>query len=126
MKRFVVVCLMALLAFDIYSAAYSSADSIVKIPVIDKSKSSGTTRRTPALIPIECCYDTFSNSVIVSFKFPIGEVEVTIVNNSTGYWMSETVSSESVPAIIPISGDSGFYSITFTSDGRQYSGEFEL
>ncbi len=83
--------------------------------------------RSPVLVPISASYDGFLSCILVSFSYDLGEVDYELVNLSTSGTAYGTIDSDSGSQIIMMSGDAGYYSITFTlSSGTQYYGEFEI
>ena len=57
----------------------------------------------------------------------LGEVGVNVTNHSTGDYLDGTLDANAGTAILPISGDEGFYTIKFIlANGTEYYGEFEL
>ncbi len=83
--------------------------------------------RSPALVPISASYVESSSCILVNFKYDLGEVDYELVNLSTSGTAYGTIDSDSGSQIIMMSGDAGYYSITFTlSSGTQYYGEFEI
>lgn len=82
--------------------------------------------RSPAVVPISAQYDSFASSVFLTFTSNLGEIEVEVMNTTNGYYDSGDILTLTLYAIIPISGGSGHYIITFTlSSGQQYRGEFD-
>lgn len=81
--------------------------------------------RSQNAIPIACC--VISNTIFVSFSEDIGEVEVTLEEVSNGIIFQTFVDSSDHSAILPFSGASGEYTITFSlSSGVVYCGIYEL
>ncbi len=75
-------------------------------------------------IPIESCYMGMMNFIQTTFSEDLGEVSLEIINTSTGEICSETFDSGVTPqTLLPISGDSGYYTITYTTEsGDIYEG----
>ena len=83
--------------------------------------------RSPALIPIVAYYDSSVSSVLLSFRSNLGEIEVEVLNSSTGGYSSTFVDTQFLYSAIPITLGSGHYIITFTLlSGQQYQGEFNV
>ncbi len=88
---------------------------------------SSNKHRAPARIPIKVSYVSFISALNITFMNSLGEVEVNVTNHSTGDYLSGTLDANAGTAILPISGDEGFYTVTFIlPDGKEYYGEFEL
>ena len=82
--------------------------------------------RVPSAVQIEAEYDELSGSVFVYLANAGASVDVTIENQSTGETSSNIVSGNGT-AMIPFSGTSGTWVITFTLlNGDVYEGEFVL
>gem|GEM_PF-550079 len=91
------------------------------------SPDNGKTKRTPASILISCYYESNLSSIFVTFTSELESVDVEVNNQSTGEYLSGTISGAVGTQILPISGTAGFYTIYFTlSNGAQYYGEFEI
>lgn len=87
----------------------------------------GDNHRASARIPIKVSYVSFISALSITFMNSLGEVEVNVTNHSTGDYLSGILDANAGTAILPISGDEGFYTVTFVrSDGTEYYGEFEL
>ncbi|MBQ5979090.1 MAG: DUF3244 domain-containing protein [Bacteroidales bacterium] len=83
--------------------------------------------RSPAIVPISASYDSVLASVSLSFSYNLGEIEVEVLNSTTGGYSSLSVDTQFLYAVIPITLGSGHYIITFTlPSGRQYGGEFDV
>lgn len=79
-------------------------------------------------IPIESCYMGMMNFIQTTFSEDLGEVTLEVINTSTGEICSETFDSGVTPqTLLPISGDSGYYIITYTTEsGDIYEGTLVL
>lgn len=65
--------------------------------------------------------------MLVRFIKDVGEVEISIRNLSSGEYNDYTINSKIGSIVLPISGDSGDYVITFTlQNGKQFIGEFSI
>ena len=65
--------------------------------------------------------------MLVRFIKDVGEVEISIRNLSSGEYNDYTINSKIGSIVLPISGDSGDYVITFTlQNGKQFLGEFSI
>lgn len=75
-------------------------------------------------IPIESCYMGMMNFIQTTFSEDLGEVTLEVINTSTGEICSETFDSGvTLQTHLPISGDSGYYIITYTTEsGDIYEG----
>ncbi len=127
MKRVYILALLLLSALVVPVLSVSGEDGPVIVVIKDLGTKSNQPHRVPAKIPFECRYDPGLGNVVVMFTNPIGEVYVDIDNRTTGDHIDVTVSSNMGVQMIPCPGTEGFCTITFTlSNGRQYSGEFNL
>lgn len=103
-------------------------DEIIRVCVVTHSETNGKrTNRTPARIPVRALYLSSASSIQVTFNYDIGNVDISISNEATGESVSYDVDSQTGLCILPISGDTGLWSITFTLEsGVQYQGEFSV
>ncbi len=113
------------------SFAYTLNDADKKedkdIPIRIGNVRIGDKHRASARIPIKVSYVSFISALSITFMNTLGEVEVNVTNHSTGDYLSGTLDANAGTAILPISGDEGFYTVTFIlPDGKEYYGEFEL
>lgn len=87
----------------------------------------GDNHRAPARIPIKVSYVSFISALNITFMNTLGEVEENVTNHSTGDYLGGTLDANAGTVILPISGDEGFYTVTFIlPNGTEYYGEFEL
>lgn len=124
---FTLMLLVSVLGTDIANAV--SDDNQIPLVVIDDIRTgSSTTRRAAVFLPLECYYDSLLNGVVVSFLKPLGYVNIVLDAISTGEAYSTIVNSSDMgQCIIPVSGESGCYMISFsTDDGKLYRGVFEI
>ena len=131
-KKTIFIYLFAVLVFSFSLTCFNEmkadvlAQSSVPI-VLGDPNPDNSAPRSPSLIPISACYDEFLSCILVSFSYDLGEVDYELVNLSTSGTAYGTIDSDSGSQIIMMSGDAGYYSITFTlSSGTQYYGEFEI
>ena len=105
----------------------SSSDTVIVINPIPEQGPEPNGPRSPALIPISAYYDSSMSSVLLSFRSNLGEIEVEVLNSTTGGYSSLSADTQFLYAVIPITLGSGHYIITFTlPSGRQYGGEFDV
>ncbi|MCM1502221.1 MAG: DUF3244 domain-containing protein [Bacteroidales bacterium] len=83
--------------------------------------------RAPEKIPIVAYYDSFLNGIAITFTRDLGNIEVNVTNHTTGEYLEGTMNAAAGVTMLPISGDEGYYTLTFTlSGGKVYEGKFEL
>lgn len=131
-KKPIIIYLFAVLVFSFSLTCLNGikaeviAQSSVPI-VLGDPNPDNSAPRSPALVPISASYVESLSCILVNFKYDLGEVDYELVNLSTSGTESGTIDSDSGSQIIMMSGDAGYYSITFTlSSGTQYYGEFEI
>ena len=92
--------------------------------VTDSSKDN----RSLAQLPVECCYMGMMNLILTTFSSDLGEVTLEVINTSTGEISHDIFDSGMTPqSVLPISGNSGYYTITcITETGDIYEGSFEI
>lgn len=127
---FILLCaipcsLGAMERFSVEEPSFCSDTSIVIDPLPGVSPVTGP--RSKVMIPIAASYDSATFSVYLSFKSNIGEIEVEVLNSTTGSYTSAFVDTQFLYSVIPITLGSGHYIITFTlSSGQQYQGTFDV
>ena len=78
-------------------------------------------------VPISASYESMMSSVILYFTSNLGEIEVEVLNTTTGGYVSDFVDTQFLYATIPIIMGPGHYILLFTlPSGRQYIGEFDI
>jgi len=83
--------------------------------------------RSEVFVPISASYDSMLSSVILSFTSNLGEIEVEVVNTTTGGYVSGMVDTSFLSATVPITFGSGHYILLFTlPSGQRYRGEFDV
>ncbi len=127
MKRFLLLLSILFLAAEV-SWSYSNGDhQFIPIRVLDNSTETGRENRSQDVIPIQALYDELSSSIYIQFLQNIGNVCVTVTNIDTGYDAEFDMDSNVGATFLPISGESGFYYITFVATvAGEYEGEFEI
>ena len=83
--------------------------------------------RSEVLVPISASYNSMLSSVLLYFTSNLGEIEVEVMNSTTGGYDFGTIDTQFLYATIPISFGSGHYILLFTlPSGQRYKGEFDL
>jgi len=104
-----------------------AADSAIVISPIPDQDSGSHGPRMPGIIPISASYESMLSSVLLTFTSNLGEIEVEVMNTTTGDYISEMIDTLFLSATVPITMGPGHYLILFTlPSGRQYKGEFVL
>lgn len=117
---------MFLAVFASCSMMYADeGDDYARIDVLLKHVVRKTLTRS-GLIPITCYYDNCSNCLVVSFEEDLGEVTVTLTNQSNGATITDVIDSSIGQTTIPIFNHNvDSYSIAYeTVAGDVYSGIF--
>lgn len=127
MKRFVLLLFILFFGAEV-SWSYSCGDhQFIPIRVLDNTTETGREHRSQVYIPIQAFYDDFTSSIYIQFLQSIGDVYIDVTNIDTGYNADFEVDSSLGTVILPISGESGLYDITFVlSEGGAYQGELYL
>ena len=127
MKRFLLLLSILFLGAEV-SWSYSCGDhQFIPIRVLDNTTETGREHRSQVYIPIQAFYDDFTSSIYIQFLQSIGDVYIDVTNIDTGYNADFEVDSSLGTVILPISGESGLYDITFVlSEGGAYQGELYL
>lgn len=108
-------------------AIVPSQDSIIVIDPIPILFPDNNIPRLPVLVPISASYESLLSSVLLTFTSNLGEIEVEVLNTTTGGYFSDFVDTQFLYATIPITMGPGHYVLLFTlPSGRQYKGEFDV
>ncbi len=84
-------------------------------------------KRNPILIPINALYYVTFSYIDVSFTSNIGDVTITLTNQTTGGSTSMQSNSGFGGCLVPVTLGSGFYRISFVAqDGASYEGYFTV
>ncbi len=83
--------------------------------------------RSPALVPISASYEAMLSTLFLTFTSNLGEIEVEVMNTTTGGYDSGTIDTQFLSATVPITMGSGHYIILFTlPSGQRYKGELDI
>ena len=83
--------------------------------------------RSPEVIPVSASYESLLSTVFLTFSCNLGEIEVEVMNTTTGGYDSGIIDTQYLSDSIPITMGSGHYIILFTlPSGRRYIGEFDV
>lgn len=119
--------LMALL-LPLFSLKMSADEekAIIRIPITLEPEKNLT--RSQGDEQIICHYHGMMTSIVTTFSLDLGMVNITITNCSTGEsWYESFDSSVQTQSVIYISGETGFYEISYmTSSGDIYKGTLIL
>ena len=127
MKRFLLFAAALLLTIP-FNALRADGDEPVEIIIGDGgSMEGGPTHHAPSLIPMSCYYSAALSSILVNYQFDLGATVIEIENPTTGEYSQTLVNALAGPMVLPISGTSGQWTITFTlASGTVYCGEFAI
>lgn len=119
----ILLFLAVLLPLSVFQLNADEKKKSLKIP-LNKIEHTNDNNRSLNLLPIECCYMGMMNLIQSTFSKDLGDVTLEVINTSTGEISCETFDSGVTPqTLLPISGDSGYYTITYTSEsGDIYEG----
>lgn len=95
--------------------------------VIDITVDPAGTPVTRSEIPVSAFYVSAMNRINITFLHNIGDVTIRLTNLTTGYMISTVVDSSVGSYILPVTGGTGLYKLSFiTEDGAHYSGFFNV
>lgn len=79
-------------------------------------------------LPIECYYAVYLKSIQTTVYDNLGEITIEVLNTTTGEYIYDSFDSVVTQQhILNITGSSGFYTITYTTEsGETYLGTLEL
>lgn len=119
----------AILSFGLLFPTISLADGSGEVIVV-KEQSCGDGNDTGPrgiIVPIQAAYEANTHLVSIAFLSNLGIVNIDIENEDTGELSTYMVNSAVVNHSFIISGDSGYWSITFTLlNGTEYVGLWTL
>lgn len=98
---------------------------ISEVPILD----GGGGDRSLIISELRACIVSFGDNVyvVVTVFQDLGQMEYSITNTSTGWYIDDEFNAVPGSYPIPISGSPGFYTISFIlPDGRSCYGTFEL
>lgn len=125
--KFAASMIVALVLFNTFSVvAFSKKDPTTPILINPFPSIPEDAPRTPSAVRIEASFDSGENVINVWLRNAGTSVTVDIENVSTGASYQYSVSGDGSD-VLPISGASGYWTITFTlSDGSVYAGNFMI
>ena len=126
-KKIILLLLAALLPLSVFQLNADEKKTKHGIP-LNPVKDYQDNNRSLIQLPIESCYMGMMNLIQSTFSRDLGEVVLEVINTSTGEIICETFDSGVTPqTLLPISGDSGYYIITYTTEsGDIYEGTLVL
>ena len=120
-----ILCSLAL--FLSMGNSFADEEGGTDIIIEENASMGGPMFRDPTVIPISATAYSSPSFIEIRFLADLGFVSVEIENQTTGEYTQTMVNSAISPAIFPISGNAGFWTITFTlPDGTVYYGEFTI
>ena len=127
MKRFVLLLFILFFGAEVSWSSSCGDHQFIPIRVLENTTETGRENRSQVYIPIQAFYDDFTSSIYIQFLLDIGDVNITVTNNDTGYSADFEVDSILGTTVLPIYGGCGIYHITFVlSEGGGYQGEVEI
>ena len=82
--------------------------------------------KAPAYVPISASYEAMISTVFLTFTSNLGEIEVEVMNTTSGGYDSGTIDSQFLSATVPLTMGPGHYIILFTlPSGQRYKGELD-
>ena len=126
MKR-IIILLFSLVLVGISNSPLFAQDNGNTIIVFEDELGDNGPQRSLS-IPVEAVYLGASSSIVFTFTQNVGTVNITVTNTQTGEYVVTPVNTSISPfEIVPISGDSGLYTIrVLLNDNTTYYAELEL
>lgn len=101
-----------------------SRQSPTEIPITEFGQN-GNGPRQQTTIPIRASY--FGGTVFVSFLQNLGDVEITVEEQSNGIILQTTVDSSTLSVALPLNMTAGYFCISFSLEsGAEYIGHFPV
>ena len=128
MKKLLLFAAAFLLALPFTWAQTGGGDDPFEILIGEGGTGNGgPEHRSPGTIPFQVAYSSSLSSLLLTFNDNLGSVAIRVENLTTGWYLQTQVNAVSGSQLLPISGTSGYYEITFTlTDGHIYIGYFEI
>lgn len=124
MKTKIILQLLAVfLPLSVFQLNADEKNTKQEIP-LNQTQLTHENNRSVIKFPIECSYLGLMNLIQTTISSDLGEVTIEVVNTSTGEISIDTFDSDvTMQTFLPISGDSGYYTITYTTEfGDIYEG----
>lgn len=123
----ILLFLAVLLPLSVFTLNADEKKTKEQIPLTQVQKNHHN-NRSLTKHPIECCYMGMINLIQTTVFSDLGEVTLEVINTSTGEICYDSFDSGVTPqTLLPISGDPGHYSITYTTEsGDIYEGTLTL
>ena len=120
--------LLLLLSLFVYfgqeTSLFPTKDYPVEV-VIKGDPNIGNGPRSPMIVPVQAV--VYESSIVLTFTDNLGNVEVSVEEAFGGLLLHTFVNSSTLGAVLPFSGGTGEYSITFTlPSGVVYNGSFVI
>lgn len=128
MKKIIFCLVAALLPLSVLNVyADENTEVSKRIPLKMKDGNSNF-NRSLTQIPIESTYFGMMNMIQTVVSSDLGLVNIEVTNTATGEFWSDSFDSEISPiSTLSISGTSGLYLVTYTTDdGNLYEGDFTI
>lgn len=124
MKKVFLTLMFALsLVAMVQTPAFADPDVIP----IGKLRPGGEIPRSPDEIPVAASFSVSASCIYITVLSDVGNIDIELENLTTGEYSLTFVNSSTGSTIIPFSGSSGSWVITFTlASGEEYVGEFEI
>lgn len=130
LKNTLLIALAALLFVSVQTPLVAKNAAVVDTAIVIEPLPGtipGNGPKAPVQVPIYAYFNSMLSSVLLTFSSNLGEIEIEVMNTTTGGYDSGVVDSQFLSAVIPITGGSGHYLIIFTlPSGRKYGGEFDV
>jgi hypothetical protein len=108
-------------------AMKAAGDTVIVIEPYPGSNPDPERPRMPTTVPISASYETMLSTLFMTFTSNLGEIEVEVMNTTTGGYDSVTIDTQFLSAAVPITMGSGHYLTLFTlPSGQRYKGEFDI
>lgn len=88
-------------------------------PIVDPNSP-----RTPTVIPCSCIFYDTTETLCFTFFFPVGDVTITLTEESAGVVSSSDYSTSSGFVNIPVPGPGNYEICILLESGTEYTGQF--
>lgn len=123
-----IILLLGVVVMPFGASAVSDGGEVTPIIIYEtETPQHSVPPKAPAILPLVC--SVFSSLLFVEavFYYDLGSVAIELENRTTGEYGLTLVNALPGTNLLPFSGTSGSWTITFTlSSGAQYYGEFDI
>lgn len=89
------------------------------MPVVDPNSP-----RTPSVLPLSCSFDSLTGNLHFDFLFPMGDVTITLSEETAGVVSTDEYSSSTCSIVVPVPAYGTYEISILLESGAEYTGYF--